>query len=247
MTSAQPLNTTEGTPMQGATSTAHALPPRVHAASALHALFEQVQVWQANARHAPASGIRTGIHSLDAALPTGGWPPGALTEILLPAWGLGELDLLMPTLARLTHNQQRIALIAPPFIPHAAAWQRAGVRLDHVDLIECTDAARALWAFEQCLRAACHAAVVGWPDHATPAQLRRLQVAADQGQTPGFILRHQRHAVQASPAALRMQLLAGHAVQIIKCRGGAIPAHALSFRPASNAPAMTPPSWQHTG
>lgn len=200
-----------------------------HGAPSLRTLFEQVQVWQASARRAPLAGMRTGIASLDAALPTGGWPAAALTEILLPAFGLHEFGLLMPTLAHLTRNRQRIALIAPPFIPYAPAWQAAGIRLDHVDVIDSTDATSALWAFEQCLRAACHGAVLGWPDHATPAQLRRLQVAADQGKTPGFVLRHQRHAVQASPAALRLHILPGQRLKLIKCRGGSVPTHILPF------------------
>lgn len=214
---------------------------RAHGAPVLRGLFEQMQVWQASTRHAPVSGIPSGIDSLDAALPTGGWPPAALTEILLPAWGMGEFHLLLPTLARFTRSRQRIALIAPPFIPYAPAWQLAGVQLDRLDLIEATDAIGALWAFEQCLRAACHAAVLGWPAGATPAQLRRLQVAADQGHALGFVLRHRRHAAQASPAALRLHVLPGQRLQVIKCRGGAVPEQTLSFSQTAHLQARWQP------
>ena len=42
----------------------------------------------------------SGYAALDAALPGGGWPEAALVEVLLAADGLGELSLLLPTLAR---------------------------------------------------------------------------------------------------------------------------------------------------
>lgn len=170
-----------------------------------------------------AAGIPTGFAALDAALPMGGWPLAALTELLLPCWGLGELQWLWPTLARLSRQGGRVVLVAPPFVPYAITWQRAGVDLSCLDVIEAERAEDALWCIEQCLRSACCAAVLGWPETASHTVLRRLQVAADHGQTPGFMLRAQRHAQQASPAALRVQLSAGGQLRILKCRGGAAP------------------------
>ena len=41
----------------------------------------------------------SGFAALDAQLPGGGWPHGALTELLLPHPGIGELRLLAPALA----------------------------------------------------------------------------------------------------------------------------------------------------
>jgi hypothetical protein len=62
----------------------------------------------------PSAAQPTGFAALDAVLPSGGWPESALTELLLPADGIGELRLLLPTLARLTQARQDIVLVAPP-------------------------------------------------------------------------------------------------------------------------------------
>ncbi|RMX07922.1 translesion DNA synthesis-associated protein ImuA [Corticibacter populi] len=203
---------------------------------ALHELMATRQVWQGHAASTPQLGIPTGFAALDAALPLGGWPRAALSELLLPAWGVGELGLLMPTLARLTAAQARVVLVAPPFIPYAIAWHRAGIDLARLDIID-TAAQDALWAFEQCLRSGSCAAVIGWPEQADHHAMRRLQVAADHGQALGFALRHQRHAGQASPVALRLRLQPGGQLQVLKCRGGPPPAQMLRLAtmPAANA------------
>ena len=60
----------------------------------LDALISARTVWRAgrSAVSAP-SGVPTGHAALDALLPLGGWPRNALTEVLLPADGVGELAL----------------------------------------------------------------------------------------------------------------------------------------------------------
>ena len=67
----------------------------------------------------PADGEPSGHASLDAELPQGGWPRRALTELLVPADGVGELSLLLPTLARLTAAGGNVVLVAPPFVARA--------------------------------------------------------------------------------------------------------------------------------
>ena len=198
---------------------------------ALDTLLAARTLWHAGRTVAiPASGEPTGHAALDALLPQGGWPRRALTELLLPADGLGELSLLLPTLARLTQAGETVALIAPPYIPYAPAWQDAGVDLAALQLIDAAPR-DALWAFEQCLRSGACAAVLGWPTQADAAALRRLQVAADSGACLGFALRDRKHAVNASPAALRLEWQRDAqrrpAWQVRKCRGGPAPAQAF--------------------
>ena len=43
--------------------------------------------------------VASGFADLDAVLPGGGWPQRALTELLLPHPGVGEIRLLAPALA----------------------------------------------------------------------------------------------------------------------------------------------------
>ncbi len=198
------------------------------ALQSLEALLAARTVWSAGRGTRCADiGQPTGHAALDAALPGGGWPPRALTELLLPADGVGEISLLFPALSRITAAGGRVVLVAPPCIPYAPAWQAAGVRLDALDVVEASPA-DALWAFEQCLRSGACAAVLGWPDTGDARLMRRLQVAADSGDCHAFALRDRRHAANASPAALRLEYLPEvQAWQVRKCRGGQVPSHPL--------------------
>lgn len=200
---------------------------------ALDTLLAARTLWHAGRSAAiAADGEATGHDALDALLPQGGWPRRALTELLLPADGVGELALLLPTLARMTQAGSPVAVIAPPYIPYAPAWQAAGVDLAWLEVVDAAPR-DALWAFEQCLRSGACAAVLGWPVQADGPALRRLQVAADSGECLGFALRDRRHAANPSAAALRLEAVrdpqGGTAWQVRKCRGGPAPAQPFAL------------------
>ncbi|WP_122284934.1 hypothetical protein [Pseudomonas syringae group genomosp. 3] len=92
----------------------------------LDALLDERRVWKGRQQSTPqVSPHPSGHAALDNALPTGGWPASALTEILIPANGSGELRLLWPSLARLSAIGERIVLVAPPYIPYPQAWLAA--------------------------------------------------------------------------------------------------------------------------
>ena len=199
----------------------------------LDALLSAQRVWRGQPVAPPRTAQSTGHASLDALLPGGGWPEAALTELLLPADGVGELRLLLPTLARLTQAAQPVVLVAPPYLPFPAGWHQAGVDLAHLHLVEAAPR-DALWAAEQCLRSGCVGAVLAWPmlsrgmggndDRA----LRRLQVAADSGRALGFVFRELRAAANPSPAALRIAVEGvPPQLRVLKCRGGNPPVCAL--------------------
>lgn len=194
----------------------------------LDAMLSAQTVWRAGrSPHVASGGVVTGHAALDALLPQGGWPRGALTELLLPADGVGEVALLLPMLARLTQAGDMVVLVAPPYLPYAPAWQAAGVDLRRLEIVD-ADPRGALWAFEQCLRSAACGAVLGWPLQADGPSLRRLQVAADSGDCLGFAFRDRKHAGNPSPAALRLEHVAmardaGGAWHVRKCRGGHLP------------------------
>ena len=191
---------------------------------ALDRLLETRRVWRGRQQGEPLAEQPTGHAQLDALLPGGGWQLAALNEILLGSPGSGELQLLWPLLARLTQAGERVVLVGAPAVPFAPAWQAAGVVLVQVSLLQVSGAER-LWAAEQCLRSGSCGAVLCWPEQADDRALRRLQVAADSGQTLAFVLRHRRAADNPSPAALRL-LLDNQPRQwrVLKCRGGMPPA-----------------------
>ena len=189
---------------------------------ALDKLLLERRVWKGQPQGAPADVQPTGHGLLDALLPSGGWPAEALSEILHGAEGIGELQLLWPTLARLSQAAERILLVAPPHLPYPPAWLAAGVDLRWLSLVE-ANARDALWAAEQCLRSGSCGAVLCWPRQADDRALRRLQIAAETGQTLAFAYRPLAEAVNPSPAALRIAVEATQ-LRILKCRGDLPPA-----------------------
>ncbi|RPX23501.1 DNA lesion error-prone repair protein ImuA [Pseudomonas aeruginosa] len=184
-------------------------------------------MWKGQSAVPAGASLPTGHARLDALLPGGGWPEHALSEILHARDGVGELQLLMPTLARLTQAQRRVVLVGAPYVPYPQAWLAAAVDLRHLVLLQASGR-DALWAAEQCLRSGSCAAVLCWPQQADDRALRRLQVAAESGQALGFAYRLLREAVNPSPAALRLCIeTRPPRLRILKCRGGLAPATAL--------------------
>ncbi|MDE2279700.1 MAG: translesion DNA synthesis-associated protein ImuA, partial [Xanthomonadaceae bacterium] len=127
---------------------------------AIDALLQPQRVWRGRPAAAPAGAQPTGHAGLDAVLPSGGWPEAALSELLIPADGVGELQLLWPTLARLSQAGERIVLVAPPYLPFAPAWRQAGVDLGRLQVVRAGTSRDALWATEQCLRSGSCGAVL---------------------------------------------------------------------------------------
>ena len=166
-----------------------------------------VAVWRADALAQPGGAVRPSGHAaLDAALPGGGWPVGALVELLQTQPGQGEWRLLAPALAATTGA---LVLVAPPhapFVPALAALGLAPARLLRVGGAGAAapDPAARVWAAEQALRCAGVAAVLAWLPQVRPEQLRRLQLAAQRHGTLLFVMRPARARHESSPAVLRL-------------------------------------------
>lgn len=191
----------------------------------LDELLNQPSTWRAVERQQKTAlkHITSGFSVLDAALPGGGWPLGALTEIQHEQTGIGELSLLMPALARLSRQGQWIALIAPPYLPDAPALSSHGVDLSRLLLIRLGNSTNALRAVEQILRSDTCAAVLAWPRRADASSLRRLQLAAAAGRSLGLVFRPPASDANPSPATLRLHLehRAGRVlVKLLKRQGG---------------------------
>lgn len=165
--------------------------------------------------------ITSGYPELDAELPGGGWPRGNLTEILVDRSGIGEMSLLLPALARLSGEGGLLALVAPPWLPHAPAWAAAGVAPERMLVIR--PGKQAAWCVEQLLKSGGFAGLLAWPESGIDARgLRRLQVAAEGQAVFAVLWRPTAAAAIPSPAPLRLALDAaadGLAVRILKRRG----------------------------
>ncbi len=180
----------------------------------LQELMRRAGVWRAG-ELPPADARATGFATLDQALPGGGWPRVGLTEILAPTAGIGALRLVLPALARVSEEGGWIVWVSPPHIPYPPALHEAGVNLSRVLIVDLPDRSPALhedvlWACEQALRFADCSAALLWLDDVKPLHLRRLQLAAEAGATWGVVFRPAHHAVQPSPAVLRLGLDVPH-------------------------------------
>jgi protein ImuA len=75
----------------------------------------------------------SGHAALDAQLPGGGWPQRALTELLLPHLGVGEMRLLAPVLAAVQAQGRLVMLFDPP--ERLSPWALAGLGLQAGQLL----------------------------------------------------------------------------------------------------------------
>ena len=170
---------------------------------------------------AEAGTLATGHAALDAQLPGGGWPLG-LVEVLQERSEQHVWQLTAPALAQLLKSHDGpVVLVAAPFDPFVSSLQAQGIAGDRLLCIRAMRPAERLWATEQALRCAEVTAVLAWLPQARSAELRRLQIAAQQHSHLLFVFRTLRCAQDASPARVRLQVQGTEAMQvrILKRRG----------------------------
>jgi cell division inhibitor SulA len=210
------------------------------AMAGLEEILQRHPVWRGGALSGAVPGavaaVPSGFAALDRELPGGGWPAGGLSEILGARQGIGELQLVLPALARLSWSGQRIVWLAPPHLPYAPALAAAGIDLARLAVVRAPGHRDALWAAEQVLRSGSCRALLAWLPRARYDELRRLAVAAEAGRTWAALFRPLQAAPAASPAPLRLGLEpAGDrlCVHILKRRGApaAAPLHLPLNRP----------------
>ena len=199
--------------------------------ASLDKLLANPRVWRGRDQARRRTGLASGYPELDRHLPGSGWPPDSLTEILTSQYGIGELRLLMPALARLSRQTPEpdcgepgwIAWVAPPFQPYPPALRQCGIDLSRMLIVRPQDTSEILWSAEQALSSGTCAAVLLWPELLDDQASRRLQLAAEKGRSWAIAFRPLAARRQASAAALRLGLHAGEQgtrVHILKSRGG---------------------------
>lgn len=193
---------------------------RLRSVAALPADFPHV--WQGLELACAEPGVVASSHpALDAELPAGGWPLG-MVEVLQERPEQHVWQLTAPALAQALRSQPGpVVLVAAPFEPFVPGLQAQGVAGERLLWIRASKPAERLWATEQALRCAEVAAVLAWLPQSRGAELRRLQVAAQQHNHLLFVFRTLRCIQDASPARVRLQL-AGTGdmqVRILKRRG----------------------------
>ena len=179
-------------------------------------------LWQGSAvTSGQTRGIGTGYSELDDILPSRGWPKKSLLEIVTPQWGIGELKILLPLMRAITEQKRWIIWISPPYVPYAPALAKAGVDINYVIVIHpdtaCNDA---IWSIEKALQTHSCALVLAWMNWLPNGVVRRLQLAAEKGDSLAILFRERE--TKNSPAALRLKLhpnAQGLQVKVLKARG----------------------------
>ena len=213
----------------------------------LETLLSHPGIWRGRSNQGGHATFPTGHTSLDKVLPGGGWPKASLIEILVEHHGTGELQLLLPLLQRLSQKDDSqpdskegergwLCWIAPPYIPNAPALMAEGVDVSRVLLVHARDDREALWAMDQAMRSGGCELVLAWAEQAKGQQLRRLQLAAEEGNTTGILFRPPAAIGESSAASLRLKLSTGEQgrLDILKNRGGrpaSLPARDVTRRP----------------
>lgn len=186
-------------------------------------------VWRADAlahtASADGAALSSGHSALDAQLPGGGWPVGALCEILQPAHHQNEWRLLLPALRTLS---QTIVLVGSPYAPFGPGLAGQGLDVHHLLWVQADALPQRLWVAEQALRCTGVAAVLAWlpqvRSHALRTEhLRRLHLAAQAQSKLLWVLREATAQAESSPAVLRLLVAQtpddALAVEVLKRRG----------------------------
>ena len=193
--------------------------------AAVAELMRNPLLWRGDQLARTEETVTSGFAGLDRELPGGGWPKGALTELLIDDEGIGELRLLLPALKRLTQAEESIVLVAPPHLPHAPAFAGFGIDPARVIIVDAAKEKDRWWAAEQVLRSDSAGALLFWPGTVNDQRSRRLQLAAQDGKSLAFLFARCARAGQPSPAPLRLRLArtgTALSVDIFKRRGGVV-------------------------
>lgn len=149
-------------------------------------------VWRADRLPAATQNgiVPSGHGRLDAELPGGGWPLGALTGLRVAAPGVPWSPLLLPAAsARIRQTGGVLVLVDPPHEPYAPAWAAAGVPPGRLLWLRSRSPGEASWLAHQALDCADVAVVLAWLPRIRPADLRRLHgIAARRAQVLAFVV-----------------------------------------------------------
>lgn len=178
-------------------------------------------IWQASqGKQFSGDTISSGYTLLDQKL-GGGWPSSGVVELFPEQFGIGELRLILPTLAALKQCNKLQAWVNPParIIPVCSDSST----LSQMIIASPHRAQDHDWLVEQLLNSACCSSLVYWTRQLLPSQAKRFQIAAKNSQTLAFIIRTSSCVQQSLALSLRMKLQAhddGLIIDIFKRQHG---------------------------
>ena len=168
----------------------------------LRALSEQMRQCETVRRRSPEAVVSTGYAVLDRAL-GGGLYRGTLVEWLVQEGGGGATTLALAA-AKVACGQTGSLVVVDrrrTFYPLAA--MACGIDLSRLLLVRPQSDRDETWAIDQALRSGGASAVLAWPEKLDDHLFRRLQLAAEAGDTLGLFVRAGRALAEPSWAEVR--------------------------------------------
>jgi protein ImuA len=198
----------------------------------------------ANSDNHGSQGLSTGYAALDAQLQQGGWPMDSTIELLSDGCGLGAMGLFLSAMEHLSEQGRWQVFIAPPYIPYAPLLAARGIDTQQVLLVHPQNRKDLLWATEQALRSSTCSAVFSWlgAQDYRYSELRKLQLAAADGDSLAVLFRPNQVSDHHAPASLRLQMREYRKVHILKQRGGNQSVD-VALSPAEDVP-QQPQLWE---
>jgi len=190
----------------------------MHGAGKLHHL----NAWESRVTRCASRMIPTGISLLDDMLPDGGWPRAGVVEVTESGDRADTMGLFMPALARITHQNRGLALVAPPYSARKRIFTDKAVNPVSVVQVNAHPGRSALWTVESLLESGDYGVVIAWPGCDTELMNKRLQKAAMQGRVLCVLFRPPCHVRAASGCSVRLWLDfddAGRALYLIDDKG----------------------------
>jgi hypothetical protein len=157
------------------------------------------------ARHRGGAGpISSGCGPLDRLLPAGGFRRGTLTEWLAAGEGTGAVALALGAAAAACGDGGMLVVLdrRREFYPPAAVG--LGIAPQRLIVVHAATAADDAWALDQALRCPGVAAVLAWPEKLDGRTFRRLQLAAEEGNGLGLLIRPESARREPSWAEVRL-------------------------------------------
>ncbi len=170
-----------------------------------------------------ATGISASeLFPLDWLLPSGGLPAGALVEWLSKGPGMGATTLALRLIRRVMtassagtgffsdHTAKPVSESRPLMVIdrwgefYPPALEASGIPLSRVLVARPSDDRQECWALDQALRCRALGSVLCWSPRLDSHRFRRLQLAAEAGETLGLLLRPARCRYEPSWADLRL-------------------------------------------
>ncbi|KAF7769891.1 hypothetical protein PCIT_a2812 [Pseudoalteromonas citrea] len=166
-------------------------------------LQRQQLIWHGNEQVSDVERVSTGIEQFDEYL-NGGLPKHGVIDIQA-SQGIGEVRVLLPYLKQQTGLT---VFINPPGCVSGHGLFHLGFDTALILVINPKNELDALWSAEQCLKSGACSSVLLWQDRFAIHQIKRLQLAAEQGGALQFVMRSEASSHLSLPVSLCLQLAA---------------------------------------